>query len=61
MLSLSVGKYKVLLKEGDGAKKGEVSTVDRFKYNATFTDKARTRTRTEPPTRTPTRTPTPNP
>ena len=40
VLSLSVGKYKILLKEGPGAK-GEVSTEDSFKYSATFTDKAR--------------------
>jgi len=40
VLSLAVGKYKILLKEGAGAK-GEVSEQDSFKYSVGFTDRAR--------------------
>ena len=38
VLSLAVGKYKILTKEGAGSK-GEVSVEDSFIYNATFTDR----------------------
>merc|ERR1711865_791541 len=45
VLSLTVGKYKILLKQSkEGAPpaaKGEISTEDSFKYSADFTDKAR--------------------
>jgi cullin 1 len=40
VLSLAVGKYKILTKQGEGSK-GEVSSEDSFVYNAGFTDRAR--------------------
>jgi len=39
-LSLAVGKYKILTKQGESSK-GEVSVEDSFVYNVGFTDRAR--------------------